>query len=75
MVTSLLSMVMDYRLSPLVKKIPSYVKDTNNFLSKLHEIHVTSESLLVPTLLLTKFCQRESFMVLIDEGGIARAEL
>ena len=31
----------------MVKKIPSYVKDTNDFLSKLHDIRVTSESLLV----------------------------
>ena len=40
---------MNYHLGPLhvVKKIPSYVKDTNDFLSKLRETHVTPESLLV----------------------------
>ena len=42
-----ISRFIDYYLGPLVKKIPSHVKDTNDFLSKLRAIRVTSESLLV----------------------------
>ena len=39
---------MDHHLNPLVKKIPSYVKDTNNFLLKLQRINdLPPESLLV----------------------------
>ena len=45
--TERISKFIDYHLSPLVKKVPSYVKDTNDFLSKLREIRVTPESLLV----------------------------
>ena len=37
----------DYHLGPLVKKITSYVKDTNDFLSKLRETRISPESLLV----------------------------
>ena len=37
----------DYHPCPLVKKIPSYVKDTNDFLSKLPETRISPESLLV----------------------------
>ena len=38
----------DYHLRPLVKKIPSYIKDTNDFLMKLNDIqNLPSECLLV----------------------------
>ena len=38
----------DHHLSPLVKKIPSYIKDTNDFLLKLNDIQdLPLESLLV----------------------------
>ena len=42
-----ISKFIDHHLGPLVKNIPSYVKDTNDFLSKLHEIRVPPGSLLV----------------------------
>ena len=39
---------MDHHLNPLVKKVPSYIKDTNNFLLKLQQMDdLSSESLLV----------------------------
>ena len=39
---------MDYHLIPLVRKIPSCIKDTNNFLLKLQDIsNLPPESLLV----------------------------
>ena len=39
---------MDYHLNPLVKKIPSYIKDTNDFLLKLQQLDdISSKSLLV----------------------------
>ena len=38
----------DYHLNPLVKKIPSFRKDTNKFLCKLHNLQsIPSNSLLV----------------------------
>ena len=38
---------MDHRLNPLAKKIPSYIKDTNDFLLKLQQLDdLSSESLL-----------------------------
>ena len=44
--TEKISKFIDHHLSSLVKKIPSYVKDTNDFLSKLLGVCVTSDSLL-----------------------------
>ena len=38
---------LDYHLGPLIKKIPSYAKDTNGFLSKLREIRISPENLFV----------------------------
>ena len=46
--TKNISLFVDYHLHPLVKKIPSYIKDTNDFLVKLNEIqNLPSECLLV----------------------------
>ena len=46
--TENISLFVDYHLRPLVKKIPSYIKDTNNFLVKLNDIqNLPSECLLV----------------------------
>ena len=45
--TEKISQFIDYHLRPLVTKIPSYIKDTNDFLSKLDGVCITSESLLV----------------------------
>ena len=43
-----ISLFVDYCLNPLVKKIPSFIKDTNDFLCKLQNVqNVPSNSLLV----------------------------
>ena len=44
LLTEGISKFVDHHLGPLVKKTPSYVKDTNDFLSKLHEICVPPEN-------------------------------
>ena len=46
--TENISLFVDYHLSPLVRRIPSYIKDTNDFLLKLQDIrNLPSGSLLV----------------------------
>ena len=46
--TENISLFVDYHLRPLVKKIPSYIKDTNDFLVKLNDTqNLPSECLLV----------------------------
>ena len=46
--TEKISFFIDYDLSPLVKKIPSHIKDTNGFRLKLQSIQdLSSDSLLV----------------------------
>ena len=46
--TERISHFVDYYLNPLVKKIPSFIKDTNDFLCKLQNVqNVPSDSLLV----------------------------
>ena len=46
--TEKISYFVDHHLNPLVKKIPSYIKDTNDFLLKLQQLDdLSSESLLV----------------------------
>ena len=46
--TEKISYFVDHHLNPLVKKIPSYIKDTNDFLTKLQQLgDLSSESLLV----------------------------
>ena len=46
--TEKISRLVDHHLSPLVKNIPSYTKDINDFLLKLQEVHnLAPESLLM----------------------------
>ena len=46
--TSSIYKYVDYHLKPIVKDIPSYVRDTKDFLRKLNDIrHIPKESLLV----------------------------
>ena len=43
-----ISKYVDYHLQPIVKDIPSYVRDTKDFLIKLNDVrHIPKESLLV----------------------------
>ena len=43
-----ISKYVDYHLQPIVKEIPSYVKDTQNFFEKLEKVKdIPQESLLV----------------------------
>ena len=43
-----ISLYVDYHLSPLVRKLPSYIKDTNDFLTKIQALgDLPPESLLV----------------------------
>ena len=47
--TSKISEYVDYHLQPIVREIPSYVKDTNDFLQKLNAVEsVPDNSYLVP---------------------------
>lgn len=43
--TSKMSKYVDYHLEPLVKTIPSYGKDTNNFLDKMKDIDKVPEEM------------------------------
>ena len=46
--TEIISKYVDYHLQSIVKEIPSYVKDTQDFLKKLEKVkHIPQESLLV----------------------------
>ena len=46
--TENISLFVDYHLSPLVRRIPSYIKDANDFLLKLQDIsNLPQESVLV----------------------------
>ena len=46
--TANISKYVDYHLQPIVKEIPSYVKDTQDFLKKLEKVRdIPLESLLV----------------------------
>ena len=46
--TENISLYVDYHLSPLVRDLPSYIKDTNDFLTKIQTIgDIPEESLLV----------------------------
>ena len=46
--TSSISKYVDYHLQPIVKDMPSYVRDTKDFLTKQNDIrHIPKESLLV----------------------------
>ena len=45
--TSNISRYVDYHLQPIVKNIPSYIKDTNNFIKKTKDLKVTKDAILV----------------------------
>ena len=45
--TSEISRCVDYSLQPVVKQIPSYIKDTNHFINKLNNFSVPVNSVLV----------------------------
>ena len=49
--TTNISKFIDYHLQPIVKQIPSYVKDTNDFISKINAI---------------KFVPKNSYLVTMD---------
>ena len=45
---SSISKYVDYHLQPIIKDIPSYVRDANDFMTKLNHVrHILKESLLV----------------------------
>ena len=48
--TEKISQFVDYHLRPLVEKIPSYIKDTTHFLTKLQEIGTLPPNTLLATL-------------------------
>ena len=45
--TSEISCFVDHHLQPLVREIPSYIKDTNNFIKKIDNFAVPPNSFLV----------------------------
>ena len=45
--TNQISRYIDYHLQPIVKQIPSYVKDTNDFIRKISAINLPQNSILV----------------------------
>ena len=45
--TSEISRFVDHHLRPLVKQIPSYIKDTNHFINKVNNFSVPVNSILV----------------------------
>ena len=45
--TSEISRFVDHHLQPVVKQIPSYIKDTNNFINKVNNFSVPVNSILV----------------------------
>ena len=45
--TSNTSRYVDYHLQPIVKNIPSYIKDTNNFIKKTKDVKVPKDAILV----------------------------
>ena len=40
-------MLVDYYLQPVVKEIPSHIKDTNDFVKKINKLNVPQDSILV----------------------------
>ena len=48
--TENLSAFVDHHLKPLVTSIPSYVKDSNDFLNELHGINTLPEGAMLMTL-------------------------
>ena len=45
--TSEISRFVDHHLQPVIKQIPSYIKDTNNFINKVNNFSVPVNSILV----------------------------
>ena len=45
--TSNISRCVDYHLQPIVKNIPSYIKDTNDFIKKTKDLKVPKDAILV----------------------------